>query len=83
MPGVVAERGYPNEAGQPFGRVLITLTADAAISRDDLVKKLWQGDPCIAVSEVGADKIGLNPQTVQESEIDVVLNAVRAALEGK
>jgi L-seryl-tRNA(Ser) seleniumtransferase len=83
VPGTVVERGYPNEAGQPFGRVLITLTPDAATSRDDLVKKLWQGDPCIAVGEIGSDTIGLNPQTVQDTEIDVVLKAVRAALEGK
>jgi L-seryl-tRNA(Ser) seleniumtransferase len=41
LPGVTAERGFPNEAGQPFGRVLVTLGQEVAISRDDLVRTQW------------------------------------------
>ena len=81
--GVSVERGYPNEAGQPFGRVLMTFGPDAAMSRSELAKTLWDGDPRIAVSEVGDDQIGFNAQTVQESEVEIVLNAVRSALGGK
>jgi L-seryl-tRNA(Ser) seleniumtransferase len=80
IPGVTVERGYPSEAGQPFGRVMITLGPDAKLGRDELVKTLWDGEPCIAVGEPGPDQIALNPQTVQESEVEIVLNAVRAAL---
>lgn len=80
LPGVTAERGYPSEAGQPFGRLLITLGPDAKLTATDLVKTLWDGDPCIAVGEPGPDRIALNPQTLRESDVDVVLNAVRSAL---
>jgi L-seryl-tRNA(Ser) seleniumtransferase len=83
LPGVTAERGFPNEAGQPFGRVLVTLGQEVAISRDDLVRTLWDGDPRIAVGVVGENTFALNPQTIQEPEVQVVLQAVRAALEAK
>jgi L-seryl-tRNA(Ser) seleniumtransferase len=83
LPGVTVERGFPNEAGQPFGRVLVTLGPEAATSRDDLVRTLWDGDPRIAVGVVGETAFALNPQTIQESEVQVVLQAVRAALEAR
>lgn len=83
LPGVQVERGYPSEAGQPFGRVILTIGPDAVLSRSDLTRALWDGEPCIAISELGDDQIGINPQTVQESEVGIVLDAVRAALEGK
>jgi hypothetical protein len=77
---VAVERGYPNEAGQPFSRVVLTLGPDATLTRDDLVRRLWEGDPCIAVAEIGTDAIGLSPQTILDGEIPIVLSAVRAAL---
>lgn len=82
LPGITVERGYPSEAGQPFGRVILTFGANAVISRSDLTKALWDGDNCIAVSELGDDQIGINPQTVQDFEVDIILQAVRTALEG-
>jgi len=80
LPGVTVERGFPSEAGQPFGRVMITLGPDAKLQRDDLVAALWNGEPCIAVGEPGPDQIALNPQTVEKSEVGIVLDAVRRAL---
>ncbi len=80
LPGVSVERGYPNEAGQPFGRALVTLGPDAALTRDDLVQRLWERDPAIAVLEIGADTIALNPQTILEHEIPIVLDAIRSLL---
>ncbi len=79
-PGVTAERGYPNLAGQPFGRVILTLGPEAPLTRDDLVRRLAEGDPWVAVAEVGSDAIGLSPQTIRDDEVPVVLEAVRAAL---
>jgi L-seryl-tRNA(Ser) seleniumtransferase len=82
LPGIGAERGYPNEAGQPFGRVILTFGPDAAIDRDAAVAALWDGDPRIAVSTIGDNQIGLNPQTVQEPEVPVVLERVQTLLAG-
>jgi L-seryl-tRNA(Ser) seleniumtransferase len=82
IPGVTAERGYPSEAGQPHGRVIVTLGPGAAMDRDRLIAALWNGEPSIAVGEPGPDAIALNPQTVTAEEAEIVLDAVRRALTG-
>lgn len=80
IPGISAERGYPNEAGQPFGRVLITLGPDAKLSQGELVTALWEGTPRIAVSEVAPNVIGINPQTLGPGEEVPVIEALRELL---
>ncbi|HEY8743073.1 MAG TPA: hypothetical protein VIU62_08250, partial [Chloroflexota bacterium] len=82
LPGITAERGYPSEAGQPHSRAIVHLLPGAPLSRDQLVQTLWAGDPPIAVSAVKADAIALNPQTLQPGEAEIVLEAVRRAING-
>ncbi|MEV6154364.1 hypothetical protein AB0L53_28840 [Nonomuraea sp. NPDC052129] len=78
VPGVVAERGYPSEAGQPHGRAVVRLLATSGWTRDGLVRALWEGDPRIAVGVFGVpdDAIALNPQTIEPGEDLVVLDAL-------
>jgi seryl-tRNA(Sec) selenium transferase len=78
VPGVVAERGYPSEAGQPHGRAVVRLLTTSGWTRDGLVQALWDGDPRIAVGVFGVpdDAIALNPQTIEPGEDLVVLDAL-------
>ncbi|MFC6156059.1 hypothetical protein [Kribbella jiaozuonensis] len=74
VPGLVVERGYPSEAGQPHSRAVLRLPG----TRDEVIKKLWDGNPRIAVGTFGLsdDAIALNPQTLQPGEDKVVLEAL-------
>jgi L-seryl-tRNA(Ser) seleniumtransferase len=78
VPGVVAERGYPSEAGQPHGRAVVRLLITSGWTRDGLAQALWDGDPRIAVGVSGVpdDAIALNPQTIEPGEDLVVLDAL-------
>src|SRR5262249_48793703 len=76
--GVSPSRGYPNEAGQPFGRALIAVRPPCRWSRDEIVQQLWDGDPRVAVGVAGDDAIALNPQTLGPGEDEVVLARLRA-----
>lgn len=78
--GMVAERGYPSEAGQPHARAIVHLTAASPWTRDALVAALWDGEPRIAVGTVGDDAIALNPQTIGPGEDALVLAALRRLL---
>jgi L-seryl-tRNA(Ser) seleniumtransferase len=80
VPGVVVSRGYPNEAGQPFGRAIVALEAPVGLRRDELVRALWEGDPRIAVGLVGEDAVALNAQTLRPGEDETVLARLRAEL---
>jgi uncharacterized pyridoxal phosphate-dependent enzyme len=78
LPGVLAERGYPSEAGQPHGRAIVTLAPASGWTRDELVEALWAHEPRIAVgvTGVGADSVALNPQTLEPGEDVIVLDAL-------
>jgi uncharacterized pyridoxal phosphate-dependent enzyme len=82
VPGVIAERGYPSEAGQPHGRAMLTVGPEARMSRDDLHDALWEQNPRIAVAKVGNDLVALNPQTLEPGEAETVIDAIRALLVG-
>ena len=78
IPGLVVERGYPSEAGQPHSRAVLRLPG----TRDEVIKQLWDGNPRIAVGTFGLpdDAIALNPQTVQPGEPELVLQALHTIL---
>ncbi|HEV2127182.1 MAG TPA: aminotransferase class V-fold PLP-dependent enzyme [Thermomicrobiales bacterium] len=80
LPGVIAERGFPSEAGQPHGRAILTIGPDARMSRDALHEALWERDPRIAVAKIGDDQIALNPQTLEPGEPETILAAIRELL---
>jgi L-seryl-tRNA(Ser) seleniumtransferase len=80
LPGVIAERGYPSEAGQPHPRAIVTLAEGAKLDRDALHAALWDRDPRIAVSKLREDQIALNPQTLEPGEPEIVLAAIRELL---
>lgn len=80
LPGVQVLRGYPSEAGQPHGRAIVRLEPECSVTRDELAIALMKGDPSIAVSVVDSDSIALNPQTIEDGEEIVVLDALRHVL---
>ncbi len=78
--GVRVERGYPSEAGQPHARAIVHIGTGAGVTRDDVVDRLWDRDPRIAVAPNGRDGIALNPQTLMSDEEEIVLGAIREIL---
>ncbi|HMN27084.1 MAG TPA: aminotransferase class V-fold PLP-dependent enzyme [Caldilineaceae bacterium] len=81
LPGVHAERSFPNEAGQPLPRAKVTINpAKAGQSRAEVVKQLENGSPAIMVSLAGEDGIYLNPMTLADGEEQIVLDRLLAIL---
>lgn len=71
--GVTARRDFPNEAGQPLPRSLVTVSAaEAGIDRDGVLAKLSEGEPAIVVASGGADSFYLNPMTLEPGEERIV-----------
>ena len=83
LPGVTAERRFPSEAGQPHGRAFIHFNPPCPVTRDEVVQRLWDGDPPSPSRAVHdePDAIALNPQTVDPAEADIVANAYRRVVE--
>lgn len=74
IPGLIATRSFPNEAGQPLPRCLLRIDGvQVGSDRDAIVQQLLQGDPAIAVAVDGEDGIQLNPMTLEVGEEKIVL----------
>lgn len=73
--GVHAERSFPNEAGQPLPRALVTIdSGSVGLTRDAIVDRLEQGTPSIFVAKAGDEGIYLNPMTLADGEEQIVLD---------
>ena len=83
MPGVQAEREFPNEAGQPLPWCRVSI--DQSItgkSADELVAAFLAHEPAIAVSPGGESCFHLNPMTLNPGEEIIVRDACLAILAG-
>ena len=82
LPGVRAERAFPNEAGQPLPWCLVTI-APTVLSKSahDLVADFLEHDPAIAVSPLNETQFHLNPMTLNPGEEVVVRDACLAMLQ--
>lgn len=79
VPGVRAARRFPNEAGQPHPRALVTLEP-GGWTAPALRAALWEGNPRVAVALEGEDAISLSPDPLADGEADVVLRRLLALL---
>ncbi len=85
VPGVEVRRSFPNEAGQPVPRLEIALSAGRApCTRDELVRRLREGEPRVAVLAGAGDRLYVTPDTLAtKDEEDFVLERLIDALGGE
>ena len=81
IPGIHAERSFPNQAGLPLPRAKVVIDpAKAGITRDELVLALRNGTPSIEVMTNSTDAILVNPMTLADGEDQIVLDRLLAIL---
>jgi hypothetical protein len=84
IPGVSAERAWPNEAGAPTPRLRVTVSSsELGFGGKDIVDALWERDPRVAVLAGGDDVFYMTPDTLNEGEAQTVVEAVSAAIREK
>jgi D-glucosaminate-6-phosphate ammonia-lyase len=77
VPGLTAVRDFPNEAGQPIPRVMVTADRDVTgISGDEMLARLWERDPRVCVLHANADSFYLTPETLSPGEAPLVIAAI-------
>ena len=78
LPGIVVTHSARSHSGQPIPRAIVTF--ESGSRRDDVVARLWEMDPRIAVLPEGESAIGLNPQLLDAKQAALVGEAVRQAV---
>jgi uncharacterized pyridoxal phosphate-dependent enzyme len=84
LPGVHAERSFPNEAGQPLPRVLLRWEASTDMRDGEaFAQALLDGEPSISVAAADeAHAIYVNPWCVTDREVEIVASRVAMLLRG-
>ena len=69
LKGVTVVRSFPNEAGQPMPRAIIT---HSWMDSERMIELLMVGNPGIITMKAGEHAIFINPMTLEEDEVDLV-----------
>jgi uncharacterized pyridoxal phosphate-dependent enzyme len=81
LPGVTARREFPNEAGQPMPRCVVECDpTSTGLTGAQLVARLWDGDPRIAVKQYGERGISMTPDTLSPGDEDLITTRLLALL---
>lgn len=80
-PQITARRSFPSEAGQPMPRAELTFDEQAlGLTRDELLQRLLDGDPAVALAPAGANGVFVNPQTLQPGQEMIIVERIWAIL---
>jgi seryl-tRNA(Sec) selenium transferase len=78
LPGIDVVRGVPTHVAEPIPRALVRIHGASREERDGLIAAIRARG--VAVGYDGEASLALNPQTVDDDEVEAVLTAVRATL---
>lgn len=82
LPGLTTRRSFPNEAGQPMPRAEIAVDpAQLGLTRDDILRQLLDGDPCIDLAAAGDSGLYINPQTLTPGEEAIIIQRIKEIIE--
>jgi uncharacterized pyridoxal phosphate-dependent enzyme len=80
--GVSVKRSFPNEAGQPVPRVVVDWDPEhVPATGAEIQKRLFAGDPAIAVPVAGENAIYITPDTIEPGEEQIIADQVKRVLE--
>jgi uncharacterized pyridoxal phosphate-dependent enzyme len=81
IPGLQTQRSFPSEAGQPMPRSEIVVDEELlGITRDELLQRLYNGNPAIALSAAGKNGVYINPQTLKPGEERIIIQRIKEIL---
>ena len=78
LPHTTARRNFPSEAGQPMPRAEIIFDEKKlGKTRDEILKQLRDGEPCIELAGAGPGSIFYNPQTIVPGEEKIIAKRIK------
>jgi L-seryl-tRNA(Ser) seleniumtransferase len=78
---VRARRGFPSEAGQPMPRAELFMDEQGlGISRDEILNRLYEGNPAVSLAPAGENGLFINPQTLQPGEEKTIVERIKEIL---
>lgn len=83
IPAISAQRNFPSEAGQPMPRAEIIFDEQKlGMTRNDILSKLREGEPSIALAGAGPNGVFINPQTLEPGQEKIIAKRIREIILG-
>jgi L-seryl-tRNA(Ser) seleniumtransferase len=82
LPGVLARREFPGEAGRPLARALVTFGPPSHLDGPSAARALRRGEPAIDVGIADAQSIYLEAESLRSGEESIVLERLAATVRG-
>jgi L-seryl-tRNA(Ser) seleniumtransferase len=79
-PFIRAQRSFPSEAGQPHPRAEIIFATGIGITRDEILRQLYTGEPAISLAPAGSNGVYVNPQTLKPGEEKIIIMRLKQIL---
>jgi L-seryl-tRNA(Ser) seleniumtransferase len=80
LPGLTTERISESHIGQPIPRLVLRSTIASALNRDEIIARLWDQHPRIAVLPFEDNAIALNPHLLSDGDAERVVSGIRQAM---
>ncbi len=83
LPHVSARRGFPSEAGQPMPRAEVMFDEQAlGMTQGEVLTRLREGEPSIALGGAGSNGINVNPQTLEPGQEKIIVDRIKEIICG-
>lgn len=82
LPRVEAVRDWPGEAGRPMPRLRLSWTPETYPEASSIDESLRSRDPAVVVFVADSHSIWLNPELVDDADLDLVVDALVTVFEG-
>ena len=77
VPGLIAVRDFPNEAGQPIPRARVIVDRDVVgCTGDEMLARLWDRDPRVCVLHADPDSFYITPEVLAEGQSGDLMAAI-------
>ncbi|HKG26789.1 MAG TPA: aminotransferase class V-fold PLP-dependent enzyme [Thermomicrobiales bacterium] len=76
LPGMTTERVAESHIGQPIPRLVLRSNNASALTRDEIIARLWDQSPRIAVLPFEEDAIALNPHLLSDGDAERVVSGI-------
>lgn len=71
---------YPNEAGQPIARAIVSFSREG-VTGGDVVERLRVGVPGVFAISAGENGVFINPMTLMPGEIEIIVKRLKGIFE--
>ncbi|MEA2512153.1 MAG: D-glucosaminate-6-phosphate ammonia-lyase [Thermomicrobiales bacterium] len=83
LPEITIERVEESHIGQPIPRLILRPKTESMLTRDEIIARLWDQNPRVAVLPFEGDAVALNPHFLSDGDAQRVVSGILRVVSDK